>query len=97
MSDNESLKVGPQSKYNWMLTMQLELEPGVAHLATRGVQFTCTPESFTQVIYGVARQRGFAATVATFDTCVVYAFYRRSSYLRPNLQAYPVVKKMRNE
>lgn len=83
------------SIYAFLLDQVGVLEPGEAYLATRGKHFTCEPNSFTNAVYRVAEQNGYKATCAVFTREVVYAFYRSSDLMRPNLPAYPIVKKMR--
>jgi hypothetical protein len=83
------------SKYAFLLGWVMELEPGKAHKARRGKEFTCEPSSFGQVVYAAAAQRGYKATVATFAEGVVFAFYRADNFMKPNLAAYPIVKRMR--
>lgn len=87
--------ISKTSMYAWLLSQVRELEPGKAFEARRGQHYTCESQSFTQAVYAVAAQNGYKATCSVFETSVVYCFYRADSYLRPNLPAYPVVKKMR--
>jgi hypothetical protein len=84
-------------KYQWIKGQVKELEPGTAYLARREVEFLCLPGSFAQAVYRTAREKGWRATVAIGDTWVAFTFYRPDSYLRPNMPAYPIVKKMRRE
>lgn len=97
MSENKPRVIGDNSMYQFLLGWVRDLEPGTAHQANLNEHFTCTPQSFAQVVYAVARQRGYAATVATFEDCVVFSFYKPDAYLKPNLKAYPVVVKMRKQ
>lgn len=97
LSDKKPYEITGNSKYHFMLGWVSELPAGQAHVATKGNQYTCKSESFCQVVYTVARQKDYAATVSVFQGHVVFAFYQRTAYMRPNLQAYPVVKKMRGE
>jgi hypothetical protein len=85
------------SKYVYLLGWVRELKPGEAHVAFRGEHYTCQSESFRGVVYQVAKEKGLAATVSVFTSCVVFAFYQPTGYLRPNLPAYPIVKKMRRQ
>lgn len=89
------------SKYGWLLGHVQTLPPGEAHLAQYGSQYQCLPQSFAAYVYAAAIERGYKATVAIIDrnsgSSVVYAFYRPTDYMRPNLPAYPIVKKMRGE
>lgn len=89
-------------KYAWLLGhVELRLEPGKALRAQRGSEFMCLPETFAGYVYQAARQRGHRATVAIFaglqHPVVVYAFYRPTDLMRPNLAAYPIVKRLRKD
>lgn len=86
-----------RSKYRWISPMVGELKPGEAYLSRRGKEFECEPVSFAGVVYTVAREAGWKATVITLPNAVVFAFYPPDSYLRPNLAAYPIVKRMKGE
>lgn len=84
-------------KYSHLLINVAKLEPGVAYLAVKGQDFDCEPESFRGVVYQLAAEKGMGwkgTTVITDAKTVVYAFYRSSDYMRPNLPAYPIVQKM---
>lgn len=87
------------SKYGWLLGHVGPLEPGVAYRAQRGNEFQCQAKSFTSYVYAAAAEKGYKATVAVFDhikqPVVVFAFYRSTDLMRPNLAAYPIVKRMR--
>lgn len=87
------------SKYAYLVKGVRKLEPGEAMLATQYSEFTCTPESFRNTVYSAARTAGshWRATATIIGTSVVYAFYRTDDYMRPNLPAYPIVRKMRGE
>lgn len=76
-----------------------KLEPGHAFLAEKGQDFFCEPESFRQVVYDLAKTYGLGhkGTAVVIGKSVVYAFYQQSAYMRPNLPAYPIVKKLRGE
>jgi hypothetical protein len=69
-------------------------KPGEAFVAEQGVDFTCLPESFRAVLYGITKEKGgdWVVTTLVRGRRVVYAYYRRTDYMRPNLPAYPVVK-----
>lgn len=86
-----------RSKYSWMAGWVSELAPGEAYRAERGVDFECEPRSFASVVYMVAREKGWKATVTCFPDFVVFAFYRPTAYMRPNLPAYPIVRKLKGE
>ena len=87
----------PGSKYHYLVQGVRKLEPGEAMLATQGADFTCAPESFRGVVYQAAETKGggWRGTVCVIGATVVFAFYRDSDYMRPNLPAYPIVKKLR--
>lgn len=84
-------------KYEWLKGWVKELEPGEAFVATRGLEFDCTPASFAGSVYRYAEDKGWKATVVCFQATVVFAFYSPQSFLRPNMKAYPIVKKYRGE
>lgn len=85
-----------RSRYSKVVPrLQRELKPGVAFLAIQWVDFDCTPMSFASQMCTLARDHGMRATCAVFTDRVVYVFYHPESFLRPNLPAYAVVKKMR--
>ena len=92
-----SREISAKSRYAFLLGWARELEPGKAHLARLGKEFDCMATSFTGAVYAAAATRGLKATVAVFPDqgAVVFAFYRADSFTRPNLAAYPIVKKMR--
>ncbi len=85
------------SKYYYLVNGVRKLKPGEAMLATQYEEFTCTPESFRNVVYAAAVTRGggWRGTACVVDKAVVFAFYKDSDYMRPNLPAYPIVKKLR--
>jgi hypothetical protein len=87
------------SKYDHLRMNVAKLRPGEAFIASQGEEFSCEPVSFQGVIYRLALQKGggWKATTVIIGQDVVYAFYRMSDYLRPNLPAYPIVKKLRGE
>lgn len=87
------------SKYQYLVNGVRKLEPGEAMISTKDHDFTCTPETFRGVVYQAAATKGLAwrATSVIVGTTVVYAFYQSNDYLRPNLSAYPIVKKLRKE
>lgn len=87
----------PGSKYDHLVRGVAKLKPGEAFFAQQGGMFTCQPESFRTVLYEVARTAGreWRVTSVVEGDTVVWAFFKRSDYLRPNLPAYPVVKKLR--
>jgi hypothetical protein len=88
------------SKYAWLLLhTETRLQPGRALRAQKGSEFQCEARSFANYVYAAAAYRGHKATVMVFDNLdhpvVVYAFYKANDLMRPNLPAYPIVKKMR--
>lgn len=87
------------SKYDSLRSAVRKLKPGEAFVATELQDFTCQPASFQGVVHQAAKNKGdgWKATTTIIGHHVVYAFYRRTDYLRPNLQAYPIVRKMRGE
>jgi hypothetical protein len=87
------------SKYQALGRNVAKLKAGQAYLAEAGVDFTCTPQSFAGVVYQLANAKGgdWKGTATVFGRYVVYAFYRGSDFMRPNLSAYPVVQRMRGE
>ena len=89
----------PGSKYHYLTRAVRKLGAGEAYVAHYGDAFTCKPESFRGVLYDAATSRGggWVATSTIVGNSVVYAFYKRSDYMRPNLTAYPIVKKLRGE
>jgi len=76
-----------------------KLKPGQAYIATQGEDFDCAPTSFQHVVYGLAQKagNGWKATTTVVGQNVIYAFYKGSDFMRPNLAAYPVVKKWKGE
>lgn len=86
-----------KSKYSWMAGWVSELEPGQAYRAEKGVEYDCMSESFRNVVYTVAREKGWKATATVFPEFVVFAFFKPTSYMRPNLPAYPIVRKLKGE
>lgn len=89
----------PGSKYHYLIHNVRKLAAGEAFIAHKGQDFECQPESFRAVVYSLAATKGggWLATSTVLRDCVVYAFYKRGDYMRPNLPAYPIVKKMRGE
>lgn len=90
------------SKYAWLLAHVVHrLEPGKALRAQKGSEFMCEARSFAGYVYAAAAAKGYKATVCVFDSLehpvVVYAFYRPNDLMRPNLAAYPIVKRMRRD
>lgn len=85
------------SKYAYLVKGVRKLGPGEAMLATQYDDFTCTPETFRSVLYQAATTKGgeWRATSVIIGTSVVFAFYKIGDYMRPNLPAYPLVKKLR--
>jgi len=85
------------SQYAYLLGWVKKLKAGEAHQANLGHHFTCKVESFGNAVYAAAATKGWKATLANFpdDGCVVFAFYRPDDLMKPNLAAYPIVKKMR--
>jgi hypothetical protein len=92
-----SRTISNESKYSFLLPVVRKLDPGQAHLATRGQEFTCEVATFVSAVYAAAATKGYKATVATFPDLgmVVFAFYLGADYLKPNLSAYPAVIKLR--
>jgi hypothetical protein len=89
--------LGGNSKYRYLMANVVKLKPGEAYIASHGEQFDCEPESFRGIVYMLAESKGggWKGTVCVIGKNVVYAFYRDSDYMRPNLPAYPIVKKLR--
>lgn len=87
----------PGSKYDHLVRGVSKLKPGEAFFAQKGGTFTCQPESFRGMLYQVASAAGkdWRVTSVVLGDNVVWAFYKRGDYMRPNLPAYPVVKKLR--
>lgn len=96
---NVTCMVNGNSKYAPLLRNVEKLKPGEAFIATQNDDFTCDPATFAGVVYklAAAKSGGWKGTVAVIGRSVVYAFYRRDDYMRPNLSAYPIVRKMRGE
>jgi len=91
-----------KSKYNWALGWVSKLPAGQACLAVRDHTekegtFTCEPRSFAKIVYQAAQAKGWKASVAVFEDRVVFAFYKPYSFSRPNLLAYPIVRKLKGE
>lgn len=86
----------PGSKY-YYLTKMTKLKPGEAFHAEQGHDFTCQPESFRNLLYQAASTRGggWHVSAVVVGKTVLWAPYKASDYLRPNLPAYPLVKKLR--
>jgi hypothetical protein len=91
------MAVGP--KYRALMQGVQKLKPGEAFVAHQGVDFDIQPESFRTVLYHVTKEKGggWVVTTKVIGRRVVYAYYRRTDYMRPNLPAYPVVKKILGE
>lgn len=89
----------PGSKYHHLIHNVRKLPNGSAFAASKGVDFTCSPDSFRGVVYDLASTKGgeWVGTCTVIGGTVVYAFYKRSDYMRPNLPAYPIVKKLKGE
>lgn len=87
------------SKYISLLANVRKLKAGEAYVLTQGVHFTCQPESMRGVIYELAATKGWEwkGTVSVVGRSVIYCFYKKSDYMRPNLPAYPIVQKYRGE
>lgn len=87
----------PGSKYYYLMHNVKKLKAGEAFIATRKEEFDCEPNSFTSVVYQLAATKGggWKGTVVVLGDSVVYAFYRDADYMRPNLPAYPLVRKLR--
>jgi len=89
------------SKYGWLLGNVQPLEPGKAYRAQRGSEFLCEAESFRGYVYAAAAERGYRASTVVFGRrdlehpVVVYVFYKPDALMRPNLAAYPIVKRIR--
>jgi hypothetical protein len=82
--------------YGWVKAWSARpLEPGVAYEAIQQKHFTCTPAGFGSQMYTLARSIDLAATVSVFDDRVIFTFYDPTLPLRPNMPAYPVVKRLR--
>ncbi len=89
-------------KYAWLLGHVVHrLDPGKAFRAQQGAEFMCLPQTFAGYVYQAASAQGHKATVAVFaqlqHPVVVYAFYRPSDLMRPNLPAYPIVRRLRRD
>lgn len=87
----------PQSKYYPMIHAVRKLKPGEAYVAQKGTDFDCAPESFRGVVYDLAQTKGggWKGTSTIVGSLVIYAFYKETDYMRPNLPAYPIVLKHR--
>lgn len=87
------------SKYWWLVKGVAKLPPGEAFIAEHNAAFTCTPETFRNTLYQVAKTAGkqWHVSACVVGSTVVWAFYKGSDYMRPNLPAYPIVKKLRAE
>lgn len=87
------------SKYAWLRNWGFRLKVGVAHKATRFIDYQCETRSFAGVLYRAAAARGLKATIAVFEKqgCVVFTFYKPDGLVRPNMAAYPIVQAMRAE
>lgn len=91
------MPVGP--KYRALMQGIQKLNPGEAFVAEKGVDFDCEPESFRGALYRITQEKGgnWVATTSIIGKRVVYAYYRRTDYMRPNLPAYPIVRKLKGE
>lgn len=89
----------PGSKYYHLVQGIRKLPPGQAFLASQGAGFTCTPETFRNVLYQVASTAGgtWHVSVTIVKTEVVWAFWKQDDLMRPNLLAYPIVKTLKSE
>lgn len=85
------------SKYYHLIHGVRKLKPGEAYVATKGADFDCAPESFRGVVYDLALTKGggWKGTSTVVGNLVIYAFYKETDYMRPNLPAYPIVLKHR--
>lgn len=81
-------------KYRALALGIQKLKPGEAFVAQKGADFDILPESFRAVLYRIAQEKGPEWRVTTLirGKRVVYAYYKKTDYMRPNLPAYPVVK-----
>lgn len=86
----------PGSKYWRLIGGVRKLAPGEAYV--EDVVGT-KPATFVSAVYAAAAAKGsgWHGTVKVVGNRVVYAYYKRTDYMRPNLPAYPVVKKMESE
>lgn len=84
----------PTKKYRALLLGIQKLKPGEAFVAVRGADFDCLPESFRAALYRITQEKGgdWVVTTLVRGRKVVYAYYKKTDYMRPNLPAYPVVK-----
>lgn len=87
------------SKYIKLLVNVRKLKPGEAFVATQGEDFDCQPETMRGVVYQLAKAKGrdWCGTASVVGRHVIYCFYRRTDAMRPNMPAYPLVRKMRGE
>ncbi len=87
------------SKYRNVFMGVRKLGAGEAYVAEETVDFTCHPSSCQGVVYRAAQEKGseWRATTVVIGHRVVYAYYKRGDYMKPNLPAYPVVKKLKGE
>lgn len=88
------------SKYAWLAGWVRKLNQGEAYVATKRHtdaegSFTCEVSSFVGVVYKVAAEKGWKATVVTGDRQVAFAFFKPNDFMRPNMPALPVVRKMK--
>jgi hypothetical protein len=88
----------PGSKYYHLVSAVRKLKPGEAMIASKGHDFSCEPSSFRSIVYRAATTKGsgWRGTVVVIGEEVVFAFYKEDDYMRPNLPAYPLVKKLRD-
>lgn len=83
------------SKYPWD-AWTARLKDGQAWKVTRFVDYTCESASFGSQVYLEASRRGMKATVVVFPEFVLFVFFAGDSYWKPNLRAYPEVRKLRS-
>jgi hypothetical protein len=89
--------ITPGSKYDYLVRGIRKLPPGEAYVAERNDSFTCQPESFRNILYQAASTagKGWHVSATIIGDCVVWAFWKHGDLMRPNLLAYPIVKKLR--
>jgi hypothetical protein len=97
--ERETQVIQGNSKYAHLLINVRKLKPGEAFIATAGIDFDCSPETMRGVVYQLAKAKGpdWHGTCSVVGKHVIYTFYRRTDYMRPNMAAYPLVRKMRGE
>lgn len=91
--------ISPGSKYAYLVRGMTKLKPGEAFHAEKGHDFTCLPETFRNLLYQAAKQagNGWKVSAVISDETVVWVCWKHKDYLRPNLPAYPLVKKLRGQ